>query len=193
MAPLRRPVVVALIAAAVFAAASLALAARSSRSTPPPPPPAAPEGGAVAIAAATTKPQVATAPSAESARIAALAYLGLSERVVGMDVEAAAAAQRDAATAAAAPRLVAELRQRLGALSAAFPAGGLRYRVGALAVRAELTGAERARVEVWYVGVLSAPNVAPYEQWRLSRYDLAWDRGGWRVAAESTGLSLIHI
>ena len=105
-----------------------------------------------------------------------------------MDIEAAVTAQREATTTAAGPTLVAELRQRLGALATAFPTGGVRYRVGPLAVRAETAGnGARARVEIWYVGVLSAPNVAPYEQWRLSRYDLLWERGAWRVAAESAG------
>jgi hypothetical protein len=179
MATLRRPVVVALIAAAaVVGAASAALAMRSSRPATPAQPATPEAAGPVAAAAPAAAPSVAATPSAAGARAAALAYLALSERVVGLDVEA---------TAAAAPRLVAELRQRLGALVTAFPGGGLRYRVGPLAVRTELAGAERARVEVWYVGVLAAPGVAPYEQWRLSRYDLAWERGGWRVAAESTG------
>jgi hypothetical protein len=189
MATLRRPVVVALIAAAaVVTAAFAALALRSSRPAAPAPSLASTEGpGTVAAAAPAADPSVAATPSAAGARAAALAYLALSERVVGIDVEAAVAAQRDAATATAAPRLVAELRQRLGALTSAFPGGGLRYRVGPLAVRTELAGAERARVEVWYVGVLAAPGVAPYEQWRLSRYVLSWERGGWRVAAESTG------
>lgn len=190
MTPLRRPVVVALIiaAAAVISAASAALAMRSPRPRPSTPPPPAPEGARLATPAPpAVAPSAAATPSAAGARAAALAYLALSERVVAIDIEAAVAAQRDAATTAAAPRLVAELRQRLGALASAFPGGGLRYRVGPLAVRTELAGAERARVEVWYVGVLAAPGVAPYEQWRLSRYDLAWERGGWRVAGESTG------
>ena len=185
MQPLRRPVMVAALAAAVIIAISATLASRRSTARRPSP---APVTVASEVAAPNpTGAEVAPAPTIESARAAALAYLGLSERVVAMDVEAAVAAQREAATSAAAPGLVAELRQRLAALAAAYPGGGLRYRVGALAVRATLAGAAQARVEVWYVGVLSAPGVAPYEQWRLSRYDLAWERGGWRVAAESTG------
>jgi hypothetical protein len=138
-------------------------------------------------AAKTDTASPPTAPSVDDARSAALAYLALSERVVSMDVEAAVAAQREAASAAAAPGLVAELRQRLGALAAAFPAGGVRYRVGALAVRETTANPGTARVEIFYVGVLSAPNVAPYEQWRLSRYDLVWERGAWRVSAETSG------
>lgn len=187
MQPLRRPVMVAALAAAIIIAVSATLAARSSRRSAPvsPTPPTAVAAEVAAPAPADAAPS--SSPSIESARAAALAYLALSERVVAGDVEAAAAAQREAATSAAAPALVSGLRQRLAALAAAYPGGGLHYRVGALAVRATLAGPAKARVEVWYVGVLSAPGVAPYEQWRLSRYDLAWERGGWKVAAESGG------
>jgi hypothetical protein len=185
MQPLCRPLMVAALAAGIIIAISATLAARSSRRSPARHP--APAVTVEATAPAPTDTVAAPAPSIESARAAALAYLALSEQVVAMNTEAAVAAQRDAATSAAAPGLVSELRQRLAALAAAYPGGGVAYRVGALAVRAEPAGAARARVEVFYVGVLSAPNIAPYEQWRLSRYDLAWERGGWRVAAESTG------
>jgi hypothetical protein len=189
MQPLRRPLVVAAVAAAIIIAISATLAARSSRRSSARHPSSA---AAVAVepAASASAPAgggVSPSPSIDSARAAALAYLGLSERVVAMDVEAAVAAQREAATTAAEPTLVADLRRCLAALAAAYPAGGLHYRVGALAVRAEPAGPARARVEVFYVGVLSAPGVAPYEQWRLSRYDLVWERGGWKVAAESSG------
>ncbi len=184
MQPLRRPVMVAALVAAVIIAVSATLASRRASARHPSPVAVASDAAAPAPTDAAVPPP---APSIDSARAAALAYLALSERVVAMDVEAAVEAQRQAATSAAAPGLVSELRQRLAALAAAYPGGRLRYRVGALAVRATLAGPARATVEVWYVGVLSAPNIAPYEQWRLSRYDLAWERGGWRVAAESTG------
>lgn len=44
---------------------------------------------------------------------------------------------------------------------------------------------ERARVAVWNVGVLSRERVAlPQAGWAISTFDLAWERGDWKVAAE---------
>lgn len=190
MGTLLRPVLVAGVAAAVVVAASVALATRPSDRRAAPSPRSLPAPTTMVDPAPAPAPVTGASsatPDLDGARSAALAYLALSERVVDMDIEAAVAAQREAATASAAPGLTADLRQRLGALRAAFPGGGLHYRVGALAVRAVPGGGGQAQVEVWYVGVLSGPGVAPYEQWHLSRYDLAWERGGWRVAAETTG------
>lgn len=178
------------------AAASTALAAlvaavvhlgRGAGDRPAPPPAPARLAQPVTTAPPTTTPPT-TAPASDlaGARAAALRYLALSERVVGMGDEEAAALQRDASTAAAAPALVADLSRRLAALRAAYPGAALRYRVGALAVRSSTTGPGRARVEVWWVGVLDTPGAAPFADWRTSRYDLAWERGAWRVAAESS-------
>jgi hypothetical protein len=174
---------VAVAAALAVIAASVALATRSPHRHAAP---ASSTLEAPTSAAPTTSPNPPgpVTPTLTGARAAALAYLALSEQVVGMDVDTAVAAQRDAASNAAAPGLVADLRQRLAALHAAYPAS-VRYRVGPLAVQAVATGRERARVEIWYVGVLSAPGTTPFEQWHTSHYDLVWERGAWRVAAES--------
>jgi hypothetical protein len=187
MGTLLRPILVAGVAAAVVVATSLALTTRPGGRPASRSPRRLPTSTMVDPAPGPVTGATSATSNLDGARSAALAYLALSERVVDMDIEAAVAAQREAATATAAPGLVADLRQRLGALRSAFPGGGLHYRVGALAVRVVPGGGGQAQVEVWYVGVLSAPGVAPYEQWHLSRYDLAWERGGWRVAAETTG------
>src|SRR5205807_9734433 len=66
---------------------------------------------------------------------AALHFLAMSERVIGMNDTDAAAAQRAMATSAAADRLVASLHTKLAALHDGFGAGPVGYRVAPLAVR----------------------------------------------------------
>ena len=120
------------------------------------------------------------------ARAAALGYLRLSEAVVSMDRDQALAAQRQAATAAAGEHLAAELAAKLDRLRAAFGDTALSYRVAPLATRASSTGAESARVEIWYVGVVAPEGGASWDEWRLARYDLAFEAGAWRVEGEAS-------
>lgn len=122
----------------------------------------------------------------DGARRAALRYLGLAEAVVTMDEAAAEQAQRAAATDGAADGLVVKLRQDLAILHRSFPVGPVRYRVAPLATRVTGDGVDRVVAEVLYVGVLTAPALPSFEEWRVSRYELVWERDGWRVASEQS-------
>lgn len=174
---------VAVATIAVVAATAALLATRSPARPSQPEPPAKP----VRAAAPATSGAAGDLHNLPGARAAALRYLALSEIVLNMSEEAAVDAQRDAASTAAAEGLVADLRRKLASVRQAFPAGPVWYRVGPLTARVVGAGPDQARAEIWHVGVVSPPNVAPYEEWRMARYDLVWERGGWRVTAESSG------
>ena len=173
-----KALVLAAVVLAVVVATVVSRQARTSRESnhpapralPPAPPASASEDRTVA-----------------GARTAALRYLALAEAVVGMAEDQAVAAQRDAATAATADALVAELRDKLARLRQGFPVGALSYRVGPLAARASMRAPNEGRVEIWYVGVVIPEGAPSWEEWRLARYDLAFERHAWRVAAEASG------
>lgn len=126
------------------------------------------------------------APTAEAAKASAIAYLRLSELVVGMDDAAAAEVQRAAATSSAADRLVVETLTKLAALRRSFPSGPVVLRVAPLAVRVKLDIPGLARADIWHVAVVSPPGGTAYEQWRTSHYELVWERDSWRVSAETS-------
>lgn len=139
----------------------------------------------------TAAPPAAAPPGCQAqglsgARAAALGYLRLSEAVVSMDEGQALAAQRQAATAGAGERLAADLAAKLSRLRAALGDTPVSYRVAPLAARASPTAPELARVEVWYVGVVAPAGGASWDEWRLARYDLAFEAGAWRVAGEAS-------
>ncbi|MDQ3573758.1 MAG: hypothetical protein M3404_02380 [Actinomycetota bacterium] len=167
----------ALVVAAVVGAIASRQPGRSEEARPFPP-------------ASNTPPAVSTGAEARTlggARTAALRYLALAEAVVRMDEAEAVAAQREAATAAAADALASELSDKLARLRNAYSNGAVAYRLGPLAARASMLSPDRARVEIWYVGVVAPEASSTYEEWRMARYDLAWERGAWRVAGESSG------
>ena len=185
-----------LVAVVAVAASTLAACGRPPRG-------AAPSGGEHAapprgehVITTTTGARVTPTPAGnhgdesgatlDGARAAGLRYLALAEQVTEMREDVAEAVQRDAASSGAADSLVADLRRRLADLRQAYPAGPVHYRVGPVAARVVATGAGRALVDIYYVGIVSPPAVAPYEEWRTAHYDLVWERGRWRVAAESS-------
>lgn len=161
-------------------------------SGPDEPPPSQSVPADASVPTASVAAAEGRAPGPESAhtlagaRTAGLHYLALSESVLAMSDAAAADAQREAASSGSADRLVGELTAKLAALHKAYPAG-VAYRVGPIATRVAGVGTDAARAEIYYVGIVSPAGVAPYEEWRLARYDLVWERGAWRVAAESSG------
>ncbi len=55
-----------------------------------------------------------------------------------------------------------------------------------LASRVSPASADRVRVELWHVGVISPPGAMPYEEWSTQRYELVWERDDWRVAGEAS-------
>jgi hypothetical protein len=81
-------------------------------------------------------------------------------------------------------RTQGSLRDARQALAAG--AGPIVFRQAAVASRVEAWSPDRARVAVWNVGVLSREGVAPPQAaWAISTFDFVWDRGDWKVWAES--------
>ena len=120
------------------------------------------------------------------AEAAGVAFLRLDQALVAMEDEAAAAAKRVIASAATADALAADVVARLGTLRKGYPGGSTLYRVGVLASRLSPLNADRVRVEIWHVGVVSPPGAVPYQDWSTQRYELVWERGDWRVAGEAS-------
>ena len=115
---------------------------------------------------------------------AALHFLVASEAVLAMDESAAVAAQRAMASSAAADSLAAQLRSQLAAFRDGFGPGPVGYRLAPVADRITAADADDVGVDVWYVAVIEPPDRPAYEDWRTMRYQLVWQRGDWREAAE---------
>ncbi len=113
-------------------------------------------------------------------------YVRALGAMVAMDPAAALAAQRSLASSAAGDELVADLAAKLARLHRAFPPGSLTYRVAPLAVRTMEESPDAVRADVWYAGVVSGPDLAPYEEWVTESYRLVWERHDWRVAAQAS-------
>jgi hypothetical protein len=126
------------------------------------------------------------AHSPAGAEAAAVGFLRLDSALVAMTDEAASAAKRVIASSSAADALVADVVAKLGALRKGYPGGATLYRIGVLATRVSPANADRVRVELWHVGVISPPAAVPYEEWTTQRYELVWERDDWRVAGEAS-------
>jgi hypothetical protein len=196
---LSSPVVAVAVAAAVVIA-TVVLIGRGDREspaptppapTPPPPPPGVfpPSPPPPAGAGPTTVVDgvaMGYAHSPAGAEAAAVGFLRLDSALVGMSDEAASAAKRVIASSGAAETLVADVVAKLGALRKGYPGGATLYRIGVLASRVSPANADRVRVELWHVGVISPPAAMPYEEWSTQRYELVWERDDWRVAGEAS-------
>lgn len=126
------------------------------------------------------------AHSPAGAEAAAITYLRLDQVLVAMTDEQAAATKRVVVSEAASDDLVSDLIAKLDALRRGYPGGITLFRIGVVATRVIPGGADRVRVEVWHVGVVSAPGAVPYEQWSTQRYELVWERDDWRIAGEAS-------
>ena len=196
---LSSPVVAVAVVAAVVIA-TVVLIGRGDRkspaptppaATPPPPPPGVfpPSPPPPAGAGPTTVVDgvaMGYAHSPAGAEAAAVGFLRLDSALVGMSDEAASAAKRVIASSGAAEALVADVVAKLGALRKGYPGGATLYRIGVLASRVSPANADRVRVELWHVGVISPPAAMPYEEWATQRYELVWERDDWRVAGEAS-------
>lgn len=157
--------------------------------TPSPPPGVSPPSPAPAAVGPTTVVggvAMGYAHSPAGAEAAAVGFLRLDSALVGMSDEAASAAKRVIASSGAAEALVADVVAKLGALRNGYPGGATLYRIGVLASRVTPASADRVRVELWHVGVISPPAAMPYQEWSIQRYELVWERDDWRVAGEAS-------
>lgn len=110
------------------------------------------------------------------------------ERLVEVDEPAAVEAIRAMATEADGSRLAAATLDKLRAARAVLAegTGPVVFRQGVLAARLDTFAGGRARAVVWSVGVLARVGIAPPQAgWATTVLDLVWERGGWRVSAES--------
>jgi hypothetical protein len=168
-------------------AATVVMPAAATPSPPAPgvsPPPPAP--AAVGPTTVVSGVAMGYAHSPAGAEAAAVGFLRLDSALVAMSDETASAAKRVIASSSAAEALVADVVAKLGALRKGYPGGATLYRIGVLASRVTPANADRVRVELWHVGVISPPAAAPYEEWTTQRYELVWERDDWRVAGEAS-------
>ena len=123
------------------------------------------------------------------ARAAAVAYVGLSGKVV----LAGFVTRRDLITAMATPEFAAELEaettEQLAAMSDDLTEAGVSLTEGVwteIPLTAHVTSADAgaAEVEVWSVTIVGLPEVdaVPRQSWRTVTVGLEWVEGDWRVS-----------
>lgn len=119
------------------------------------------------------------------AKAAAAGFAQAYGILVALDDAGAEAARRAMVATRPAEQLVADMRAKLAALRETWPVGAITYQVAPLGVRVRMDGPDAANADVWYVGVVSGVRIATYEEWVTQSYRLVWERGDWRMAAES--------
>jgi hypothetical protein len=124
----------------------------------------------------------------EGAIAAAAAYVTTGQPLLDLDPLAAERAVRRMAASAYADRFAADTMRQLKDAREALSGGSgpIVYRQAVVAHRLEAFDAGRARVAIWNVGVLTRAGVAaPQAAWATSTFDLVWERGDWRIWAET--------
>ena len=128
------------------------------------------------------------AQSEEGARAAAASYVLTGERLLELPPTRVASAIRQMAASGSADAQAADAEEQLRQLRDVLDdgTGPVRYVQAVLATRLEAYSAERARVSVWNVGVLSRIGAAqPQAGWTTSTFELVWERGDWRIWSET--------
>jgi hypothetical protein len=126
--------------------------------------------------------------SKEGASAAAANYVLTGTRLLELAPTRASEAVRSMAATGSADAQVADAERQLHELRAklADGAGSTHYLQAVLATRVDAFTADRSRVSVWSVGVLSRAKVAePQAGWTISTFDLVWERGDWKIWSES--------
>jgi hypothetical protein len=119
---------------------------------------------------------------------AAIAYVRTGQAMLDASDDEAAAEVRAMSADASADAQADELVARLHVLrrTLADATGPVTYRQAALATSVDVYTAERATVSVWHVGVLAADGTAPPQaNWAVSRFELVWEHGTWKVWSET--------
>jgi hypothetical protein len=179
-------------AAVVFLAGMAARGAISAPAAPPAPSPQAERSGTAG--AGPTREEsgipVGFAPSRDGARAAALTYTAtVSQRALFFTPAQAEVAIRLVAADGAEAPLVNDALAQLDAARTplATGTGTTWWVVRPLAARVEAYTADRARVSVWQVRVLSRQGVVvPQSSWITETVDLVWEHGDWRLWSTTT-------
>ncbi len=150
----------------------------------PPTPPAPPTGPSRSTTMVAGIP-MGYSHDAAGAKAAAVGFAESYGTIVALDDAGAEAARRAMVADRAADELVAHTRTKLAALRKVWPVGAITYQVAPLSARVNMDGPDAANADVWYVGVISGVRLATYEEWVTQSYRLVWERGDWRMAAES--------
>ena len=175
--------------AAAGVVAGLAIAHTSDAVTPPSAP-ASSEPPAAAVGLGPSRVDAGVPAGFARTRAGAVAasasYVRTGAAVMAMsDVEVRAAAEQMAATASA-DEQANDLLRKLRALRATLDGTAATYRQAVLAARVDAYDGDRARVAVWHVGVLAAgERFPPQAGWSTSTFELVWERGDWKVWAET--------
>lgn len=118
---------------------------------------------------------------------ASVAFVCTGQSLLSMDPLSAEDAVRQMASSATADHQAQQATSALREVRArlASGTGPIIYRQAAVSTRVDLFSPDRARVEVWSVGVLSRQGIAPPQAaWAISTFDLVWERDDWRVVSE---------
>ena len=162
-------------------------------------------GDAEAFAAAAPSPSEAVGPgpardvdgapagfarTRTGAQAAAIAYTAtIPQRLLYLEPSAAEAAVRVVASDASEQVLVADALDGLEAARTplAEGSGATWWIVEPLAVKVEAFSADRARVSVWIVRVLSRQGVVvPQTSWVTETVELVWEDGDWRLWSDTS-------
>ena len=120
------------------------------------------------------------------ATAAASAFVRTGAAVMGMSDAQVGAAVTQMAASGSADAQEADLLDGLRRLRETLDGSDASYRQATVAVRVDAYTEQRARVSVWHVGVLSAgERIPPQAGWATSTFDLVWERGDWKVWAET--------
>jgi hypothetical protein len=128
------------------------------------------------------------AQTKDGARAAAVAYVVTGQALLSLTPALVDDAVRSMSAVASADRQVTAAQNQLERLREVLASGSgpTKYVQGVLATRVDAFTADRARVSVWSVGVLSRRGVAaPQAGWTTSAFELVWERGDWKVWSET--------
>lgn len=126
--------------------------------------------------------------SREGAVAAAVSYVQTGQAFLDMDSSGVQRAVKTMAASGAAEAQLSDTSTKLAATREALAGSNapIEYHQAILAVRVDAFTPERTRVAVWNMGVLSREGAAPPQAgWAISTFDLVWERGDWKVWAES--------
>jgi hypothetical protein len=176
------------LAALLIGAALLGAGARGLLTGASPPAPAAAPARAGGSRTGEHGLEAGFAHDRAGAISAATSDVRQGQRLYDLPTTLRATALQDLAARSAADAYVADETQRLAELDgvAAHGRGRLTWDVAVVAWRLDAYAADRARVSVWRVGVLSVDGLtSPLAEWTTVVYDLVWERGDWRVWSET--------